>query len=228
MCGSLSWAPRQSVCAHRGGASWLGASWRVRLWCHGIRRAPTGASFSYLAYKFGLQQRSFSDWSIPAVYGLIKKFHKNLNFLSCFFFKIYFLLYFNFAVFLFVFYFFMSGMEMFGDNSFSSPCNTLGFLQKNNSLEEKGRLAGQKNLLSCDNSDRDARFRRTETDFSNLFARGEETTLPLSQIFLKKHQHYYCCYYNSGVLNMAFLTYNREERLHLSVCHLCVCPLFAW
>lgn len=121
----------------------------------------------------------------------------------------------------------MSGMEMFGDNSFSSPCNTLGFLQKNNSLEEKGRLAGQKNLLSCDNSDRDARFRRTETDFSNLFARGEETTLPLSQIFLKKHQHYYCYYYNSGVLNMAFLTYNREERLHLSVCHLCVCPLFA-
>uniref|UniRef100_A0A669B5Y4 Glutamate decarboxylase 1b n=1 Tax=Oreochromis niloticus TaxID=8128 RepID=A0A669B5Y4_ORENI len=65
----------------------------------------------------------------------------------------------------------MTGMEMFGDNSFSSPCNTLGFLQKNNSLEEKGRLAGQKNLLSCDNSDRDARFRRTETDFSNLFAR---------------------------------------------------------
>lgn len=95
---------------------------------------------------------------------------------------------------------------MFGDNSFSSPCNTLGFLQKNNSLEEKGRLAGQKNLLSCDNSDRDARFRRTETDFSNLFARGEETTLPLSQIFFKKHQHYYCYYYNSGVLNIAFLT----------------------
>ncbi|XP_006787101.2 glutamate decarboxylase 1-like [Neolamprologus brichardi] len=59
-----------------------------------------------------------------------------------------------------------------------------GFLQKNNSLEEKGRLAGQKNLLSCDNSDRDARFRRTETDFSNLFARdllpaknGEEPTM---------------------------------------------------
>ncbi|XP_056246851.1 glutamate decarboxylase 1-like isoform X2 [Seriola aureovittata] len=59
-----------------------------------------------------------------------------------------------------------------------------GFLQKNNSLEEKGRLAGQKNLLSCDNSDRDARFRHTETDFSNLFARdllpaknGEEPTI---------------------------------------------------
>lgn len=65
------------------------------------------------------------------------------------------------------------GMEVFGDNSCPSPCNTLGFLQKNNSLDEKGRLAGQKNLLSCDNSDRDARFRHTETDFSNLFARGE-------------------------------------------------------
>uniref|UniRef100_A0AAQ5ZDR2 Glutamate decarboxylase 1b n=1 Tax=Amphiprion ocellaris TaxID=80972 RepID=A0AAQ5ZDR2_AMPOC len=59
-----------------------------------------------------------------------------------------------------------------------------GFLQKNNSLDEKGRLAGQKNLLSCDNSDRDVRFRHTETDFSNLFARdllpaknGEEPTI---------------------------------------------------
>ncbi|KAE8291278.1 Glutamate decarboxylase 1 [Larimichthys crocea] len=59
-----------------------------------------------------------------------------------------------------------------------------GFLQKNNSLDDKGRLAGQKNLLSCDNSDRDARFRLTETDFSNLFARdllpaknGEEPTI---------------------------------------------------
>lgn len=62
---------------------------------------------------------------------------------------------------------------MFGDNSCPPSCNTLGFLQKNNSLEEKGRLAGHKNLLSCDNSDRDARFRLTETDFSNLFARGE-------------------------------------------------------
>lgn len=68
-------------------------------------------------------------------------------------------------------------MEVFGDNSCPPPCNTLGFLQKNNSLEEKGRLAGQKNLLSCDNSDRDPRFRLTETDFSNLFARGENYTL---------------------------------------------------
>ncbi|CAB1326597.1 unnamed protein product [Coregonus sp. 'balchen'] len=69
------------------------------------------------------------------------------------------------------------------------PCNTLGFLQKNNSLGEEGRIAGslserKNNLFSCDNSDRDARFQRTETDFSNMFARdllpaknGEEATM---------------------------------------------------
>ena len=72
-------------------------------------------------------------------------------------------------------------METSGSNcSFPPPCapscNTLGFLQKNNSLDDKGRLAGQKNLLSCgDNSD--ARFRRTESDFSNLYARGENTSI---------------------------------------------------
>uniref|UniRef100_A0A8C7PRW3 Glutamate decarboxylase 1 n=1 Tax=Oncorhynchus mykiss TaxID=8022 RepID=A0A8C7PRW3_ONCMY len=55
-----------------------------------------------------------------------------------------------------------------------------GFLQKNNNLEEK--IRSSKDLL--DNSDRDSRFRRTETDFSNLFARdllpaknGEEPTM---------------------------------------------------
>ncbi|MEQ2193625.1 glutamate decarboxylase gad1, partial [Xenoophorus captivus] len=55
---------------------------------------------------------------------------------------------------------------------------------KNNSLDERGRLAGQKNLLSCDNSDSEPRFRRTEIDFSNLFARdllpaknGEDPTI---------------------------------------------------
>uniref|UniRef100_A0A6Q2YLM6 Glutamate decarboxylase 1b n=1 Tax=Esox lucius TaxID=8010 RepID=A0A6Q2YLM6_ESOLU len=63
------------------------------------------------------------------------------------------------------------------------------FLQKNNSLGEEGRLSGalserQKNLFTCENSDRDVRFRRTETDFSNMFARdllpaknGEEATI---------------------------------------------------
>lgn len=63
----------------------------------------------------------------------------------------------------------------------SSPsCKRLGFLQKNNSLEERSRIVSSlkeraaKNLLSCDNSSGgEARFRRTETDFSNLFARGK-------------------------------------------------------
>ncbi|MBZ3890914.1 Glutamate decarboxylase 1 [Sciurus carolinensis] len=63
--------------------------------------------------------------------------------------------------------------------------------ERTNSLEEKSRLVSafkerqsSKNLLSCENSDRDARFHRTETDFSNLFARdllpaknGEEQTV---------------------------------------------------
>lgn len=61
----------------------------------------------------------------------------------------------------------------------ASSCNRLGFLQKNNSLEERSRIVSSlkeraaKNLLSCDNSGGEARFRRTETDFSNLFARGK-------------------------------------------------------
>ncbi|KAM9035704.1 glutamate decarboxylase 1 isoform 3-T6 [Sarcophilus harrisii] len=53
-----------------------------------------------------------------------------------------------------------------------------GFLQRTNSLEEKSRIVSafkerqsSKNLISCENSEREARFRRTETDFSNLFAR---------------------------------------------------------
>uniref|UniRef100_A0A8C7L490 Glutamate decarboxylase 1 n=1 Tax=Oncorhynchus kisutch TaxID=8019 RepID=A0A8C7L490_ONCKI len=74
-----------------------------------------------------------------------------------------------------------------GNPSFecSAPCNNLGFLQKNNNLEEKissFKERSSKDLL--DNSDRDSRFRRTETDFSNLFARdllpaknGEEPTM---------------------------------------------------
>ncbi|XP_014046872.1 glutamate decarboxylase 1 isoform X2 [Salmo salar] len=74
-------------------------------------------------------------------------------------------------------------------NSANVRPSSTRFLQKNNSLGEEGRLAGslserQKNLFSCVNSDRDARFRRTETDFSNMFARdllpaknGEEATM---------------------------------------------------
>lgn len=58
----------------------------------------------------------------------------------------------------------------------SSSCTHVGFLQKNNSLDESGRILRSfkdgvaRNLPSCDNGD--PRFRRTETDFSNLFARG--------------------------------------------------------
>lgn len=58
----------------------------------------------------------------------------------------------------------------------SSSCKHVGFLQKNNSLDESGRIlrsfkdGAAKNLLSCDNGE--PRFRRSETDFSNLFARG--------------------------------------------------------
>nr|XP_046215206.1 glutamate decarboxylase 1-like isoform X2 [Oncorhynchus gorbuscha] len=74
-------------------------------------------------------------------------------------------------------------------NSANLRPSSTRFLQKNNSLGEEGRLAGslserQKNLFSCVNSDRDARFSRTETDFSNMFARdllpaknGEEATM---------------------------------------------------
>lgn len=67
-----------------------------------------------------------------------------------------------------------------GAPSLTRPLSrALGFLQRTNSLEEKSRLVSafrerqsSKNLLSCENSERDSRFRRTETDFSNLFARG--------------------------------------------------------
>ncbi|XP_034147352.1 glutamate decarboxylase 1 isoform X2 [Esox lucius] len=74
-------------------------------------------------------------------------------------------------------------------NSANLRPSSTSFLQKNNSLGEEGRLSGalserQKNLFTCENSDRDVRFRRTETDFSNMFARdllpaknGEEATI---------------------------------------------------
>uniref|UniRef100_A0A9J7YK15 Glutamate decarboxylase 1b n=2 Tax=Cyprinus carpio TaxID=7962 RepID=A0A9J7YK15_CYPCA len=55
----------------------------------------------------------------------------------------------------------------------SSPCcNDAGFLQKNNSLDEKSRMVGafkeSAKSQMCDNSER---FTRAEIDFSNLFAR---------------------------------------------------------
>lgn len=58
----------------------------------------------------------------------------------------------------------------------SSPCgNDAGFLQKNNSMDEKSRMVGAlkespKNQM-CDNSEH---FTRAETDFSNLFSRGND------------------------------------------------------
>ncbi len=50
-------------------------------------------------------------------------------------------------------------------------CNDAGFLQKNNSLDEKSRMVKEsaKNQMSRDNNER---FTRAETDFSNLFSRG--------------------------------------------------------
>uniref|UniRef100_A0A8C5WWI3 Glutamate decarboxylase 1 n=1 Tax=Laticauda laticaudata TaxID=8630 RepID=A0A8C5WWI3_LATLA len=55
-----------------------------------------------------------------------------------------------------------------------------GFLQRNNSLEDKSRLVSalkdrqsSRNLLACENSEKEGRFQKTETDFSNLFARGK-------------------------------------------------------
>uniref|UniRef100_A0A671QGW8 Glutamate decarboxylase 1 n=1 Tax=Sinocyclocheilus anshuiensis TaxID=1608454 RepID=A0A671QGW8_9TELE len=64
-----------------------------------------------------------------------------------------------------------------------------GFLQKNNNVDDKSRIVRfcnekqPKSILTRDN-ERDPRFRRTETDFSNLYARdllpaknGEEYTM---------------------------------------------------
>ncbi|KAJ7415573.1 hypothetical protein WISP_77687 [Willisornis vidua] len=67
----------------------------------------------------------------------------------------------------------------------------MGFLQRTNSLEDKSRIVSalkerqsSKSVLACENSEKESRFRRTETDFSNLYARdllpsknGEEQTM---------------------------------------------------
>uniref|UniRef100_A0A9J7YZJ0 Glutamate decarboxylase 1 n=1 Tax=Cyprinus carpio carpio TaxID=630221 RepID=A0A9J7YZJ0_CYPCA len=82
---------------------------------------------------------------------------------------------------------------MFGNGSrsfhFPSLCNNIGFLQKNNNVDDKSRIVRffndqqPRSILTRDN-ERDPRFRRTETDFSNLYARdllpaknGEEYTM---------------------------------------------------
>lgn len=66
------------------------------------------------------------------------------------------------------------------------PPNPAGFLQRNNSLEDKSRLVSAlkerqstRNLLACENSEKEARFQKTETDFSNLYARGKVLILSL-------------------------------------------------
>ncbi|XP_068101644.1 glutamate decarboxylase 1 isoform X2 [Hyperolius riggenbachi] len=78
-------------------------------------------------------------------------------------------------------------------NQDTNPTNLrpTSFLQRNNSLEDKSRIVSSfkerqasKNLLVCENIEKESRFRRTETDFSNLYARdllpaknGEESTM---------------------------------------------------
>lgn len=65
-----------------------------------------------------------------------------------------------------------------------APCNNnVGFLQRTNSLEDKSRIVSSlkerqssKSLLTCENSEKESRFRRTETDFSNLYARGKHSS----------------------------------------------------
>lgn len=64
--------------------------------------------------------------------------------------------------------------------------NPAGFLQRNNSLEDKSRLVSalkerqsSRNLLACENSEKEGRFQKTETDFSNLYARGKVPILSL-------------------------------------------------
>lgn len=66
------------------------------------------------------------------------------------------------------------------------PSCSAGFLQRNNSLEDKSRLVSAlkerqstRNLLACENSEKEARFQKTETDFSNLYARGKVLILSL-------------------------------------------------
>lgn len=70
------------------------------------------------------------------------------------------------------------------------PCpNPAGFLQRNNSLEDKSRLVSAlkerqstRNLLACENSEKEARFQKNETDFSNLYARGKVLILSLCPV----------------------------------------------
>lgn len=64
----------------------------------------------------------------------------------------------------------------------------VGFLQRTNSIEDKGRTASSlkdrqssKNVNTSENSDRSSLFRRAETDFSNLYARGNARECGISK-----------------------------------------------
>lgn len=63
----------------------------------------------------------------------------------------------------------------------SSSRNDAGFLQKNNSLEEKSRMVGsfreKEQSHNRENREKESRFTHTETDFSNLFARGKTSNI---------------------------------------------------
>ncbi|RLW04816.1 hypothetical protein DV515_00005463 [Chloebia gouldiae] len=62
-----------------------------------------------------------------------------------------------------------------------NPHQYLLIIGRTNSLEDKGRIVSSlkerqssKSLLACENSEKESRFRRTETDFSNLYARVKQ------------------------------------------------------
>lgn len=60
----------------------------------------------------------------------------------------------------------------------SSFCNNSGFLQKNNNIDEKSRIVASLNEQASPQKHglQDSHFRSTETDFSNLYARGESSS----------------------------------------------------
>lgn len=93
-----------------------------------------------------------------------------------------------------------------------SLCNNLGFLQKNNNLDEKSRIVASLNEPPSPQKLglRDSHFRHTETDFSNLYARGERVHL----------------------LFPAFVKVNKPEQMYRQLCFrtlfLCVFMLYVF
>lgn len=108
---------------------------------------------------------------------------------------------------------------------FFSICNNLGFLQKNNNLDEKSRIVSSLNEPPSPQKLglQDPRFRHTETDFSNLYARGEKVHL-LSPAFLKVHFKcignyilpvYFCVYPLSVSFDTFFFYLHTDNRILL-------------